>query len=214
MENENDKEYNLLDVPFFKLSYAEQKYKKSNEYKIWKKNLMEKNGQNGIEIFCSLDNIVIYTNQEARDVICPICKTNYQICEFCKKPLTIQSSLCCVRAFINDFSEKRKTFNLKDKDERTLFIGIFFTSFFPGLFNFFLAFQLYLLFIGKKEIMNAYLNIIFKIFTLLTILTISFVFIMFNYIFYLTLIIISIPLLLYPLKIYLGMFDFIVTEFD
>ena len=92
MENENDKEYNLIDVPYFKLTYPEQKYKISNDYKIWKKNLMEKNAQNRIEILSSINNVVIYNNQEARIVICPICKTNYQICEFCKKLLTIQPS--------------------------------------------------------------------------------------------------------------------------
>ena len=150
MENENDKEYNLIDVPYFKLTYPEQKYKISNDYKIWKKNLMEKNGQNGIEIFCCIDNAVIYYNQEARNVICPICKTNCKICEFCKKPLAIQSSICCISSFINGFSEKRKKFNLKNKDERKLFIEIFLTRFFPGLYYCVLLF-IYINFFWEKK---------------------------------------------------------------
>ena len=79
----SNKEYNLLEKNnFFKLLYPNQNYKISLEYKQWKKSIEEKFGknENGKEIFCKKDNIVIYNENVNNSIICPICRKTLYRC--------------------------------------------------------------------------------------------------------------------------------------
>ena len=99
----SNKEYNLLENNnFLKLLYPNQNYKISLEYKQWKKSIEEKFGknENGIEIFCKIDNIVIY-NENVNDIIkCPICRKTLYICKYCNKVQKKKTTKCCFRAQI------------------------------------------------------------------------------------------------------------------
>ena len=75
MENENYNS-NLLDAPYFKMSCPNQCYKKSNEYQLWRKELINKYGKNSKQIFCDIDKIIFFNNQNLNYVACPICKLN------------------------------------------------------------------------------------------------------------------------------------------
>ena len=78
MENNSlDQENNLLGDYYFKVAYKSQNYKVSQEYKNWKKIMIEKHGENGKEINCPNDCTIIYKIHRDNDesIICPCCNS-------------------------------------------------------------------------------------------------------------------------------------------
>ena len=114
MENNNlDQEINLLGDYFFKVSYKSQNYKVLQEYKNWKKIMIEKYGKNGKEIICPNDNTIIYKihNNNDERIICPGCNSVIYYCIFCNKMVISIPYDCCTRANLrykikNEFKEE------------------------------------------------------------------------------------------------------------
>ena len=212
MENENPNESNLLDTPYFKLSFPNQNYKKLNNFQLWRKQLFEKFGQNYYEILCQKDNIIFYKREE--NAKCPICNNHYYICKFCyKAELKGKFKNCCIKASIKDLNDKKTKFDLKDNDKRKEFIQYFFGGFIPYLYYFLLGGHLFFIFIRYKIVqLNSYLKIIALFCSLSTLFISPIVFTFFYYEFYLSIIIVSLPLCLKPLKIYLGLIDAILSQ--
>ena len=60
MENEDiNLECKLLENNYFQISYPNQNYKITSEYKLWKKIIKKNMGENGKEVFCEKDDIII-----------------------------------------------------------------------------------------------------------------------------------------------------------
>ena len=80
-------ETNLTENNYFTILYPNQNYKVSFEYKHWKKNIEEKMGKNGREIFCIIDNIILYQNNKSENnfIKCPKCKKYIYQCKYCKR---------------------------------------------------------------------------------------------------------------------------------
>ena len=221
MEAENinqDLEMNLLDNYCYKILYPDQNYKKSVEYQNWKKSITEIIGENGIEMFCDRDKIVIYKKYEGINQIlnCPICKDNFYFCQKCKKAEKRKN--CCTKTLIKkylDDEELYKYMNLKD-DNKKDFIEGFFILLIPFISN--IAFYFYvffLLYIGLakdgKQVeditFDGKLNYLHSLLIFAFLLLMSLIYMITHYIFYLSIIILSLPFKLYPIKFILGLFD-------
>ena len=220
----SNKEYNLLENNnFLKLLYPNQNYKISLEYKQWKKSIEEKFGknENGIEIFCKIDNIVIY-NENVNDIIkCPICRKTLYICKYCNKVQKKKTTKCCFRAQIKDFIIENKTiYKYINNQENQIkeFYEIFRINFIPFCFLshtvlFFMA--LFYLELENEEGEN-YGDLLDKksyiyripLYILLIgyVLSMIIAFSIFFYILFLIIVIISLPFKLYPIKIIIGFY--------
>ena len=145
MENEGQND-NLIINPYFHILYSEQKYKNSLEYKKWKKSITEIIGENGIEIYCNEDKIIIY-DKINENLICPICKEKYFYCTYCKR--AEKEKTCCIRGLINDIIYNEKYYiyiNSEDEENRKEFISSLLIMFIPLLFNFLLFFTIFIIF--------------------------------------------------------------------
>ena len=129
----------LLGNDYFQISYPNQNYKKSSEYKQWRKIVEKKFGKNGKEVFCEKDNIIIYQEEKSIDNVinCPICKINIYKCKYCNRIRDKITKNCCFIAVLNDIKEKikiDKNLNIEENSEG--FYIIFFASFIPLFFSF------------------------------------------------------------------------------
>ena len=212
MENESPND-NLIINPYFKILYSNQKYKNSIEYKRWIKSIKEKMGEDGIEMHCNKDKIVIYENIN-KNLKCPICNEKYFFCSYCKRAEKKKS--CCIRGFIKDILNNELYYiyiNTKDENIRKEFIKSFVILFIPLLFNILLFFTIFIIFyidiikndvILDEKISNEKLDLCRKILIIGFILLMSLIYMIFFYSLFLLIIIISIPFNLYPIRYYLG----------
>ena len=223
MEVENpNKEYNLLEKNnFFRLLYPNQNYKISLEYKQWKKSIEEKFGknENGIEIFCKIDNIVIYNENVNNSIICPTCRKTLYICKYCNKIQNRKITKCCFRTKIKEnIIEKKAIYKYINNQKNQLeeFYLLFIINFTPFCF----LPQIVLIFMDlfyldleneegesydclidkKSNIYKIPIAILFIGYYLSMLIAFS----IFFYILFLNIIIISLPFKLYPIKIIIG----------
>ena len=213
MENSND---NLIINPYFKLLYRNQKFKNSVEYKRWKKAMTDNIGENGIEMFCDKDKIIIYENMN-KILKCPICNDQYFYCPYCKR--AEKKRTCCTREYVKNTINNGKNayININDDEEkRKEFIQTFLLILIPTLFNFSLFFSIFLIFyLGlvkndihlDDKISNEKLDICRKLLITFFIFLMSIIYFTFFYSILIFVIIFSIPFKLYPIKCYLGILD-------
>ena len=212
-----DMEINLLDNYCFKLLYPNQKYEKSIEYQKWKKAISKNDNDNGIEIFCRKDNIIIYKKKEEfNNLRCPICKQIFYFCPYCKRAEKFKR--CCIKSYIKDILNDELLYRfINNKDAKKDFIEIFLFTLIPFLSNIIIYFSIFCILyfdIIKNGVSNSernvnnfwvlYIIVFIGFFVLMAIIyTIP---LFFCYIF---IIIFSLPFKLYPLKLFLGFIDII-----
>ena len=212
MENSND---NLIVNSYFPILYPDQKFKNTIEYKRWKKSITEIVGENGIEMLCNRDKIVIYENIN-ENLKCPICKEKYFYCPYCKRAEKKKS--CCIRGFIKDIlnGEIDIYINIQDEDKRKEFIHTLLMMFIPFVFNFVLFFIIFVIFYFSLikndvyvdgKISNGKLNLFLQLIIRGFLLLMSLVYMIIFYSLFLFIFILSIPFKLYPIKYYLGILD-------
>ena len=217
-EQNQDLEINLLDNYCYKILYPNQNYKKSIEYQKWKSSIEKKIGSNGIEIFCNKDKIVIFKKYENLEQIkCPICNGYFYYCPNCK---SYQKCLnCCSKSLIKKLlkDERLKNYmNLKDnKEERSDFIIYFIIMFIPFLSNMVIYIYInHILYfgIGKNGIENGNRKFnstlkFLQIFSMFGIfISLSLIYMILHYIFYLIIFFFSLPFKLFPIKLLISLF--------
>ena len=220
MEAENqDLELNLLDSYCFKILYPDQNYKKSIEYQKWKKSITEVIGQNTIEMFCFLDKLIIIKKKEDinQELKCPICKGNFYICQNCKK--VEKDKICCTKTLIKKYlanEELYKFMNLKNKEDKNEFIIYFIVMLIPYISTVFIFFYLlYIFYAGLSRngiriadaIWDGRISFISYIIMCGFIFLISLVYAITQLIFYVIILIFSIPFNLYPIRFLFGLLE-------
>ena len=215
MENESQND-NLIVNPYFPILYPDQKFKNSIEYKKWKKSKAEIMGENGVEMHCNKDKIVIYENIN-ENLKCPICKEEYSYCPYCKRAEKLKS--CCMRGFIHDIFNNEnyyKYINSEDEYKKKEFIEFFLILFIPFVLNISLYFTIFFVsyldlikndIILYDKISNKKLDMCHKILILGFMLLMSLIYLIFFYSIFLFIIIFSIPFKLYPIKFYIGILE-------
>ena len=208
MENQHaDQENSLLDDFYFKSSYKGQNYKILQEYKNWKKLMIEKYGKNGKEITCPKDNTIIYKiHNDNGETICPTCKLVIYNCIFCNKISKNKTNNCCSKAYIKFADEEIYNFLFTDlkTDENILddYILLIVCSFIPFISPFPLLCKIINSLIIDLD--DEFTPSIF--YSLLTpfALIMSAIYGILYYVIFISFFILSIPFKLYPLKIYFG----------
>lgn len=227
MENENEK---IMIYPenkeegidlFFKLDYLNQEYKNSGNYLTWKNKIESIYGKIGSEVLCSKDGNIIYNLESKRKykkVKCNICKKF--ICPYCHLGTELGETQCCCRYCISKlYNEKMCDFFPRNNNSYCNFGGREIDFFAYLIFNsipllnlmVFIIFFYQFLYFGlldkygdtiaekrKYPVTNALIFVITMIFLVVS-------YSIFFFLSYIALIIISIPLKLYPLRIYLSM---------
>ena len=205
----------LLGNDYFQISYPNQNYKKSSEYKQWRKIVEKKFGKKWKEVFCEKDNIIIYQEEKnINNVIkCPKCKIIIYQCKYCNRIRNEITKNCCFKALLNDIKEKikiDKNLNIEENSEG--FYIIFFASFIPLFFSFVNA----LVFIGffyldlenKKGILimddideKKHLSVFLRFFLIVYLFSMTIAYSIFFYIIFIIILIISLPFKLYFIKL-------------
>ena len=201
---------NLLEENnFYKLLYPNQNYKISLEYKQWKKSIEEKFGKNnnGNEIFCEDDNIIIY-NKDANDsILCPLCRRMIYLCNYCNKIKNGITTNCCFRAYFKEIiTDKEILYKYINKKEmKTEFYEIFGANFIPFVFIFqTLLISMFIFYLNlENEEGKTYdesmikksniFNVFYGIFVIGYFLSMIIAFSIFFYFIYLIIVIISLP---------------------
>ena len=225
MENENlDQENNLIGDYYFKTPYKIQNYKLFPEYQTWKKNVIEKIGENGKEILCPKDDTIIYKihNDNNIKITCPNCKINFYHCIFCNLSQTEKCHICCLRAYFKYIFKNHYKYRFeydnnnnfhKDNFHRLIFISLM--PIISVLLVTFAMINLFYMNLGKNNISSSihydekpkiYQFIILFLITLFMLLmSLSYTIIYFFSFF--ALLIISLPFKLYFVRLYLGIID-------
>ena len=196
---------------FFKVSYKSQNYKVSQEYKNWKKIMIEKYGKNGKEIICPNDNTIIYKIHRDNDkrIICPGCNSVIYNCIFCNKMLTSIPYDCRTRANLrykikNEFKEEFDyIFTNNNIDNKTggYFYLLLIISFIPFFSTFNLFFHIISFFDMKEEILSCKDFLVFLFIVAFTFIM-ALIYGIMHYIIYISFFILSIPFKSYPIKLY------------
>ena len=214
----------LLGNDYFQISYPNQNYKKSSEYKQWRKIAEKKSGKNGKEAFCEKDNIIIYQKKEFINfnIQCPLCNRNIYQCKYCNKSRDTLTTQCCIKASINDIKENKKIFQYinteENKDDEIEFYQLFFLSFIPLFFSFINVLIFFIFFFANMEDKNGKLIsetfeenrcliILMRIFTLFYLILITIVYSIFFFNIFIIIVIISLPFKLYYVRIVIGMYS-------
>ena len=212
MENSND---NLIFNPYFKILYPNQKFKNSAEFKRWKKSITENIGDNGIEMYCNKDKIIIY--EDMNEILkCPICNEKYYYCPYCKR--AEKKKTCCVRGIMKDIINRGSNIyiNIDNEEKRKEFIQTLLITLIPLIFNFSLLFDIFIVcYLGlikndiylDDKIANGKQNFCRKLLIVGFIFVMSLIYMIFFYNLFLFTIIFSIPFKLYPIKYCLGILD-------
>ena len=178
--------------------------------------MIENIGENGIEMFCDKDKIIIYENMN-KILRCPICNDQYFYCPYCKR--AEKKKTCCTRGYIkNTINNGLNAYiNINDDEDKKIeFIQEFIFILIPFLFNFSLFFTIFTIFyLGlikndaffDDKISNEKLDFFRKILIVCFIFLMSIVYFTFFYSLLIFTIIFSIPFKLYPIKCYLGIID-------
>ena len=209
MENQNfDQENNLLDDYFFKISYKGQNYKISQEYKNWKKLMIEKYGKNKREIICPFDNTIIYKIDEYNERIkCPSCNSEFYNCIFCNKIDKNRTDRCCSKTYLKFKDEQ--IYNLLFTNERIEdyivgdFVLLILSSFFPLTSPFPLICKIINILVSDLD--DEDVTSIFYIILTPFALIMSAIYGFFYYAIFISFFVLSIPFKLYPLKIYFAL---------
>ena len=220
MENINLEQENNLLGDYFRISYKNQKYEKSQEYKKWKQTMQEKFGNVGKEIICNKDNTIIYKIHNDNDIKikCPTCNSDLYNCIFCNKTRNKKSHKCCIKAYfkycIKDHYKNRYIKFEQDKESKNIFKRTLLSSFFPLFPIFYIIFAFIDLFYFnmREEKDNEEENLILEIiaFSFIFVMTINFAII--YYLFFLILFLISLPFNLYPIKMYFGVLNVMMDD--
>ena len=215
MEIESTDIENSLEINYFKISYPNQNYKLSLDYKQWKKNIEEKLGKNGYELFCKNDNIIIYQNSD--NCNCPICHKVLYKCKYCKKTRNKITKRCCLKAYINDIISDKNNLNryimIENNEAKCDFYYFFFINIIPcsfasqsilsGVFLFYCGLENIH---GEKidntlEDMKSSLKVIYFIISCLYILSMLIAYSIFFYTIYFIILILSLPFKLYTMRL-------------
>ena len=216
-------EKNEIDSNYFRIDYKNQNYEISNIYKKWleKKRL---NNNNGEEIKCEKDNIVLFTSNNEKSIICPICNSKYYKCLSCGRVSNTELSECCFKANFKKLIKNEKIYkytvnDLNDDDIINFIFLIILFFFIPtmigiavGLYSFYFFFfdlknkrnEKYYDAFYKKEGFLCFLrnfSMIICIFLTSVVYTILFYFI------FILFFLVSMPFKLYPVKIFVGIFE-------
>ena len=217
MENENEINY-LIENPYFKILYPYQNYEQSVEYQRWKKSLNEKIGKNGIEMFCKKDKIVTFIDVK-KELKCPICEQKYYLCSYCRK--AEKKKTCCIKGYIKSILDNESLYdyiNIQDKYNRDYFIEEFCLMFIPLISNMSIYLDIFSLFylglinkdVNYEERISSQIIYFFHKFLIVTfIFLMALIYMILYYICILTIIIISLPFDLYPIRIFIRFLELI-----
>ena len=224
MEIDSPNIENILEKYYYELLFPNQNYKLCTEYKLWKKNVEDKFGRNGKELFCKKDNIIIYQSEQNINfgIFCPICNRALYICNFCNKTKNQMTKRCCFKAYINDILFNRnklyKFIIIENEENKRDFYYSIFINFIPFAFvcqNILMGMFLFFANLENKrneiiddaiDEMNTILKIIYVIVSIFYVLSMIIAYTFFFYSIYLIILILSIPFKFYPIKLLLGFY--------
>ena len=227
---ENDKNdlnntENLLTGDVYKIEHSNQNVDNNIKYQKWKKDMLNKYGNNLILVNCNKDNVIFCAKREKKKSYkfkCPICD-NF-ICSFCLKSFNSDFHDCCIRGrfktILHDTPECAEGIFVESIEYLLLIPFISFIYVIGGIFNS-LFFRLVkpLTFKKQSEYSHTYSDhdkyksrIIYSIlfgFKVLFAITnlVSFLqFLILDALLTIIILIISIPFKFYPIKYVFGMF--------